>query len=225
MAAESGIDEGLSEKLAVGIYDRGFVRFGNFTLKSGSWSPVYVNLRGIGSLDKQSELSIPQQVKIRNTVVDAYAALVDSFEDVDHIMGIPEAALTTAGLVGERAVRSVLQLRVKPKTHGQPVGIEGDYTALDRVVLLDDVVTTGGAKIEAAEQIRAIGPQPIGIAVLVDREQGGRQEVEADGMSLASALGMSTMALMLRDNRRITADQYSLIRDYLDGAIIEPPIS
>lgn len=225
MAVENGIDEGLGEKLAVGLYDRGFVRFGNFTLKSGSWSPIYVNLRGIGSFDKQSELSMVQQAEIRNTVIDTYAALVEGFEDIDHIIGIPEAALTTAGMVGESALRSVLQLRVKPKTHGQPAGIEGDYTALDRVVLLDDVVTTGGAKIEAAEQIRAIGPQPIGIAVLVDREQGGRQEVEADGMSLVSALGMSTMALMLRDNRRITGEQYGMIRDYMDGTLTQPPRS
>ncbi|MGI9027609.1 MAG: orotate phosphoribosyltransferase [Candidatus Saccharimonadales bacterium] len=211
------------EALATGLYDRGFVRFGDYTLKSGLWSPVYINLRGVGSYNRTSEIRRGRQADIRGSIVRAYSDQVEAFEH-DHILGIPEAALTIAGLVAHHSNQSALQMRVKEKAHGEPVNIEGDYCEDERVVLVDDLITTGGAKIEAKEKVEVHGLKVAGIAVLVDREQGGVQQLAEAGIRTEAAIGMTTLINILAQERRIDEAQTELLRGYFAGDITERPV-
>ncbi|MDB4489309.1 phosphoribosyltransferase family protein, partial [Akkermansiaceae bacterium] len=76
--------------------------------------------------------------------------------------------------------------RKEPKGHGRGKQIEGNFKEGDKVVVVDDVITTGGSTLKAIEAIRAGGGEVIFCLVLVDREEGGRAAIEAEGVPVLS---------------------------------------
>ena len=77
-------------------------------------------------------------------------------------------------------------VRKEAKTHGTGKLIEGPYRSGDRVVVIEDVITTGGSALRAVEAVRAAGGQVLGVLAVVDREEGGREAIEAEGLAVAS---------------------------------------
>ena len=80
-------------------------------------------------------------------------------------------------------------MRKEAKTHGTGKVIEGPFQSGDRVVVIEDVVTTGGSALKAAEAIRAAGGVIVGVLAVVDREEGGREALEAAGFAVESLAG------------------------------------
>jgi orotate phosphoribosyltransferase len=80
-------------------------------------------------------------------------------------------------------------VRKEAKTHGTGKLIEGAFTAGDRVVVIEDVITTGGSALKAVEAIRAAGGVVAGVLAVVDREEGGRAAIEAAGLEVTSLAG------------------------------------
>jgi orotate phosphoribosyltransferase len=77
-------------------------------------------------------------------------------------------------------------VRKEPKSHGTGKLIEGPFREGDRVVVIEDTVTTGASARKAVEAVRAAGGTVLGVLALVDREEGGREALEADGLSVVS---------------------------------------
>lgn len=77
-------------------------------------------------------------------------------------------------------------VRKEPKTHGTGKLIEGPFRANDRVVVIEDTITTGGSARKAVDAVRAAGGTVLGVLALVDREEGGREALEADGLTVVS---------------------------------------
>jgi orotate phosphoribosyltransferase len=77
-------------------------------------------------------------------------------------------------------------VRKEAKTHGTGKLIEGPFLQSDRVVVIEDVVTTGGSALKAIEAVRNAGATIIGVLALVDREEGGRERIEAAGYHVRS---------------------------------------
>lgn len=91
-----------------------------------------------------------------------------------------EAEAGTGGMVRAFTVRK------EAKQHGTGKLIEGPFQPGDRVVVVEDVITTGGSALKAVEAIRAAGGQILGVLALVDREEGGRDALEAAGLTVIS---------------------------------------
>lgn len=88
-------------------------------------------------------------------------------------------------------------VRKEPKTHGTGKLIEGAFVAGDHVVVIEDTITTGGSAIKAIDAVRAAGGSVVGVLALVDREEGGRQALEAYGVGVvALARAAEIVALM-----------------------------
>lgn len=79
-------------------------------------------------------------------------------------------------------------VRKEPKKHGTMLWIEGQVGAGDRVLIVEDVITTGGSTIKAVERSQKCGLKVQGVVVLIDRQEGGRQKVEALGMPVKTLL-------------------------------------
>jgi orotate phosphoribosyltransferase len=77
-------------------------------------------------------------------------------------------------------------VRKEPKTHGTGKLIEGPFRVNDRVVVIEDTITTGGSARKAVDAVRAAGGTVLGVLALVDREEGGREALEADGLAVVS---------------------------------------
>lgn len=185
------------EALARGMLNESIVKFGRFTLKSGKVSSAYVNLR-----DMISEPDLFQQATKAYVDTLARTGLLNNTGDgTRYLSAVPEAAMYYGGAVAYAAGVPLLQHRVKPKEHGQPRPVEGRFTAGDECVLLDDVITTAGSKISEARALGEMGLSVTGVVVLVDRQQGGRTELESQGIDFAAAMSLSAIAQYARDER------------------------
>jgi orotate phosphoribosyltransferase len=86
------------------------------------------------------------------------------------------SAVAYTAFLNKRAINSFV-IRKERKEHGLKKLVEGDVQAGDRVVIVDDVITTGGSTIRAIEAAREEGLEVLKVVVLVDREEGGREEI------------------------------------------------
>ena len=164
------------------------VRRGNFTLASGAQSDLYVDAKRT-TLDPACALLvgkigwelIRQTAKERNLRVDAVGGLTMGADPISLSIGI--AACLDDPLDTPR----IFNVRKEAKKHGLLRNIEGNYSAGDSVVVVDDVITTGGSTIQAIEKIEADGGKVAFAIVLVDRqEQNGRANIEARGCPVVS---------------------------------------
>lgn len=77
-------------------------------------------------------------------------------------------------------------VRKETKAHGTGKLIEGSFETGDRVVVIEDVITTGGSALKAVDAIRGAGGVIVGVLAVVDREEGGREAIESQGLSVAT---------------------------------------
>src|SRR5687767_13567574 len=133
------------DHFALELHRIGAIKFGEFTLKSGRKSPVYVDLRGL--------VSHPTVLRL------AGEALVSALDGLtyDRIAGLPYAGLPLAVAASLAADIPMLYARKEAKEYGTKRLVEGDWQPGMTVALLDDVITDGGAKLELVEPFLAEG--------------------------------------------------------------------
>lgn len=188
---------------ALSLFEIGAVKFGQFQLKSGAIAPVYVDLRGL--------ISHPPILRqAGEAIVSVLAGL-----EFERIAGIPYAGLPLAVAASLASGRPMCYARKEAKEYGTARLIEGDFAAGERVVMLDDVITTGGAKIEGAAPFLAAGLRVRDFVVLVDREQGGRETLREHGYELHAFTTLPHILTALRDADRIDAERYDEVTRYL----------
>lgn len=115
--------------------------------------------------------------------VDSVGGLTLGADPISYAIAHASALEAEAGTGG--MVRS-FTVRKEAKQHGTGKLIEGPFQAGDKVVVVEDVITTGGSALKAVEAIRAAGGEILGVLALVDREEGGREALEAAGLNVIS---------------------------------------
>lgn len=175
-------------------------------LKSGRMSPHYVAGRDFTAFSRNLPVPIPRQKRIRDLAVEGYCGLLNS-QKYDHLLGIPEAMTCMSGLVAQARGKSVLWMRVGEKSYGVHKAIQGHFAKEDSVAALDNVITDGASKIETVETLEPAGLKVASFNVLIEREEGGREEMETAGYPLLAVVGMRAVTRILAENKRITAEQ------------------
>ena len=158
------------------LYRIGAIRFGEFTLKDGRVSPFYLDLRIL--------VSHPDALA---RVARAMTQRADGLT-YDRLAGIPYAGLPLALAMSLIGGRPVVYARKEAKGHGTKRQIEGEFAAGERVLVIDDVITSGGAKLEAIAPLRAAGLVVEHVLVVVDREDRGAAALAEAGLHLHSTL-------------------------------------
>jgi len=194
------------EAFALELFRAGGVKFGEFTLKSGRKSPVYVDLRPL--------VSHPGVLRAAG---QALAGVLRGLE-FDRIAGLPYAGLPLAVSASLAADLPMLYARKEAKGYGTSRLIEGTYEPGMTVALVDDVITDGGAKIELAAPFLAEGLGVRDVVVLVDREQGGRETLAAHGYSLHAVFTLREVVRLLAGADAVPAEQAATVLAYLDAA-------
>ncbi len=179
------------------------LKFGEFRLKSGALSPFYVDLRGI-----ISHPPILQAIALR--ILDVLRPL-----RCDRIAGIPYAGLPIATAVALAGNFPMLYARKEVKDHGTRRAIEGAFAPGDVVVLIDDVITDGTSKFEAAAPLVEAGLVVRDFVIFLDREQGGAERLHEKGYSLHSVLKITAVLAHLRDAGRLSADHFTRCMNFI----------
>ena len=198
-----GTADPLVEQIALGLFDLGAVRFGQFTLKSGRTSPIYIDLRLL--------VSDPRLMAL---VARALAGILSGLR-FDRIAAIPYGGLPIGQAASLASGAPLIYPRREAKDYGTKKLIEGKFSPGETVVVLDDLVTTGGSKLEVIAPLSDAGLKVADVAVLVDREQGGREELAAHGLALHSVLTLSTLLDILVRRGRIDGAVRSDVRQAL----------
>ena len=174
-------------------------RRGDFTLASGRRSTLYIDARlttmhpaGLIRVGPAALSAIRSSEWGRD--VTAVGGLTLGADPIAYAISYA-SALEVASSGAERAPVRAFTVRKEAKTHGTGKLIEGPFEPGDRVAIIEDVITTGGSARQAAEAVAAAGGVVAGILALVDREEGGREALEAAGYHVAALV---TAAEILR---------------------------
>jgi uridine monophosphate synthetase len=174
-------DQTLLESLADGLLSAGCIKFGEFTLKSGLKSPIYIDLRQI--------ISYPQLLR---QVGEAYLPILRDLQ-FDRLAGLPYAAIPIATAVSLQGNYPLIYPRKEVKTYGTKAEIEGEYHAGETALVIDDLATTGGSKFEAIEKLTGAGLVVKDVVVLVDRQSGAKEALEQAGFKLHAVLTITEL--------------------------------
>lgn len=163
---------------------------GDFTLTSGKKATYYVDLRRV-SLDHRVAPLIGQ------VMVD----LISDIPDVAAVGGLTMGADPVASAVLHQGVAlgktyDAFVVRKEPKDHGRGRQVEGPDLAGKRIVVLEDTSTTGGSPLAAIEALLKVGAIIAGVAVVVDRNTGAKEIIEAAGYPYYSAIGLTDLGLV-----------------------------
>ena len=169
---------GAREDLLGQIKDKAVVH-GRVTLSSGREADYYVDLRRI-TLDAVASPLVGKVMLdlTEDLTFDAVGGLTLGADPVAY-------AIAYASALAGRPLRA-FTVRKEAKQHGTGRLIEGPYREGDRVVVIEDVITTGGSALRAVEALRAAGGTVVGVLAVVDREEGGREAIEAAGLPVVA---------------------------------------
>ena len=166
---------------------------GRVTLASGVESDFYVDMR-------RATLHHEAAPLIGHVMLDMLEETGLSTDDVDAVGGLTMGADPVATAMLHAAASRGLDLdafvvRKAAKDHGMRRRIEGPDVAGRSVVVLEDTSTTGGSPLEAVGALRDAGATVLAVAVVVDRDTGARERIEAQGLPYCAALGLADLGL------------------------------
>eukprot|EP00051_Salpingoeca_urceolata_P014216 m.180502 g.180502 ORF g.180502 m.180502 type:complete len:500 (+) comp18016_c0_seq5:138-1637(+) len=191
--------------LASMLHKVGAIKFGEFTLKSGITSPIYFDLRVLIAFpDILAEVSSLLLATARNAGAQ-----------FDQICGVPYTALSFGTLMSIEAKVPMVMRRKEVKKYGTKKLIEGLFTKGQTCLIVDDLVTSGLSVFETVEALEGEGLVSEDIIVLLDREQGGRSNIESRGKKLHAVMTVSQVLAALQAAGTVDAATVAKVMEFV----------
>ncbi|AFK22533.1 orotate phosphoribosyltransferase [Pyrococcus sp. ST04] len=164
----------MKDELISMIIEEGCIKFGHFVLTSGKESNYYIDIKKL--------ITNPKALKIIAKMIKEKAEELNL--EYDKVAGPELGAVPIATALSLETEKPLLIIRKKKKEYGTGKQIEGEIKEGDRVLLVEDVTTTGGSVLRAAKILENEGAKVVGIFVVVDREEGAKENIEKEGYKL-----------------------------------------
>jgi len=190
--------------LADELLSAGCIKFGEFTLKSGLKSPIYIDLRQI--------ITYP---KLLEQIGAAYLPLLKDLK-FDRIAGLPYAAIPIATAISLAGNYPMIYPRKEAKSYGTRAEIEGEYHAGEIAVIIDDLATTGGSKFEAIEKLTGAGLVVKDVVVLIDRQSGAQASLKQAGFAMHAVLTITQLLDYWEKTNKVEKDKIEETRLFLN---------
>ena len=185
------------KEFAVFLHQKGIIKFGDFTLSSGKQSSYYVDLRLVPSYPHE----------FRRMVKHLEGEIVKDIglENFDSIVSVPTGGLVVASALAIETVKPLIYVRSRPKDYGTSKSVEGRIHDDMKVVMVDDVATTGGSMLNAVKSLRDANISIQDACVIVNRMEGADEALSELGVRMHSVLNILQIAETLFEQKLIDA--------------------
>ena len=191
-----------ASSLAKALFELGALRLGDFTLPSGKHSSYDIDLR-----------LVPSYPDVYTTVLAAYVELVDRVvaNGFDVIAGVAIAGLTMSSPLAIMLKKPMMYVRKQGESRGLNRLVEGVSAPGSRVLIIDDLVSTGNSMVSATNALRSKGYRVTDTAVLVDRLEGGKKKLAGIGVKLNSFVTIKDLLQALHESKFVKKSQVEAI--------------
>ena len=194
-----------AKEFAIFLFEKKIIRFGDFTLASGKKSPYYIDLRLVPSFPHEYRKMIK---RLQNLIAEDVG-----FENFHSLVSVPTGGLVIASSLAIEIVKPLNYVRSSAKDHGTGKSIEGITCQEMKLLMIDDVITSGGSVINAIKIIKDKKMIVSDAYVIVDRMEGASQALQAEGVKLHSLLTINDITQSLFEQKLITEDVLKQIQD------------
>ena len=196
------------KEFAIFLYKNNIIRFGNFTLSSGKNSSYYVDLRLIPSYPHQFRKMIKN---LQNLIVEK-----TGLDDFDCLASVPTGGLVVTSALAIEIVKPLIYVRSKPKEHGTTKSIEGKISAGMKVVMVDDVMTTGTSVLNGINQLKEAGLLVSDLYVIINRLEGGDKALSDIGVQTHQLTDILEITDILFQEKLIDKEIFEKIKNQVN---------
>ena len=164
------------KEFAIFLHQNDIIKFGDFTLASGKKSSYYIDLRLVASFPH----IFRKMIKNLQKLVSEKTGL-DNF---DSLVSVPTGGLVIGSALAIETVKPLIYVRDKPKDYGTTKSIEGKIFSGMKVVLIDDVITTGNSVINGIKQLKDAGLSISDVYVIINRLEGANNALKLEEVNL-----------------------------------------
>ena len=187
------------------LYEKKIIRFGDFTLASGKKSPYYIDLRLVPSYP----IYYRKMIKGLQNIIAKDVGL----ENFHSLVSVPTGGLVVAGSLAIEIVKPIIYVRKEAKEHGTGKAVEGVTCQDMKLLMIEDVVTSGGSVINAIKSIKEEKMIVTDAYPVLDRMEGATETLQAEGVKLHSLLTIKEIAESLFEQKLITEDVLNQVKE------------
>lgn len=195
------------KEFATFLHQKGIIKFGNFTLASGKKSSYYVDLRLVPSYPHQFRTMIKY---LQNNIAESVG--LDSF---DSLVSVPTGGLVIASALAIETVKPLIYVRSKPKDYGTSKSVEGQIHEGMKVVMIDDVATTGGSVVNAIKSLKEANITIEDAYVIVNRMEGADEALKELGVKLHSITNVMQITQALHEQKLVDDNTLEKVRNQI----------
>ena len=193
------------KEFATFLHEKKIIRFGDFTLASGKKSPYYIDLRLVPSFPHEYRKMIKE---LQNLIAEDIG-----FESFHSLVSVPTGGLVVAASLATEIVKPLIYVRKQAKEHGTGKAVEGVTCQDMKLLMIEDVVTSGGSVINAIKSIKEEKMVVTDAYAVVDRMEGATEALLDEGIKLHSLLTINDITQSLFEQKLITEDVLKQGRD------------
>ena len=196
------------KEFAIFLHQNDIIKFGDFTLASGKKSSYYIDLRLVASFPH----IFRKMIKNLQKLVSEKTGL-DNF---DSLVSVPTGGLIIGSALAIETVKPLIYVRDKPKDYGTTKSIEGKISSGMKVVLIDDVITTGNSVINGIKQLKNAGLSISDVYVIINRLEGANNTLELEEVNLYQLTDVLEITKILFQEKLVSKEIFGKIKNQVN---------
>ena len=196
------------KEFATFLYKNDIIKFGNFTLTSGKNSSYYIDLRLVPSFPHEFRKMIKS---LQNLIIEKIG--LDNFES---LASVPTGGLVVTSALAIEVVKPLIYVRNKPKEHGTTKSIEGKTSVGMKVVMVDDVATTGISVLNGIKQLKESGLLISDVYVIINRLEGADKALDDMGVQIHQLTDILEITNVLFQEKLVSKEIFNKIKNQVN---------
>ena len=196
------------KEFATFLYKNDIIKFGSFTLASGKYSSYYIDLRLVPSFPHEFRKMIKN---LQNLIIEKI-----DLDDFESLASVPTGGLVVTSALAIEIVKPLIYVRSKPKEHGTTKSIEGKISAGMKVVMIDDVMTTGTSVLNGINQLKEAELLVSDLYVIINRLEGGDKALSDIGVQTHQLTDILEITDILFQEKLIDKEIFEKIKNQVN---------